>query len=348
MVSIEHVRLPLTASGRVSEAAAKPLDALSAATGISSTWLLVGALVIVLALLAGVLAVLLRRKRSAHSATTAVAADGPQDAALPSTSQITPPAPAGSLRLAVHQHIGKREDQQDSYVCTDPAAYGSQGVLAAVADGMGGLSNGAAVSEALVRTLEEGFRRSDPGCNSADLLLQLAIRANAQVAQLLRDKSRSGSTLVAAVIRGGVLHFFSVGDSRIYLYRGGGLIQLNREHVFQEELALRALNRELPLGRVRTDRQAHFLTSYFGIDRIPALDRNDEGIKLVSGDKLLLASDGVFGTLTAAQLEEALRKEPEEAASAIGAMIESAGAAYQDNNTAVILEYHSDAGREAL
>ena len=42
---MEHVRLPFAAHGRVSEAAAKPLAALSAATGISSTWLLVGALV---------------------------------------------------------------------------------------------------------------------------------------------------------------------------------------------------------------------------------------------------------------------------------------------------------------
>ena len=307
-----------------------------------SNGMLLGALGVVLVLLAAVLA-LLRRRRARNSETVA-AETAPADlsaekAPLPSTSEITAPAAKGSVRAAVHQHIGKREDQQDSYVCTDPAVYGARGVLAVVADGMGGLSNGRAVSQALVRCFEEGFLRADPTFCSADLLLQLAIRANAQVNGMLQGQERSGSTLVAAVIRGGLLHFLCVGDSRVYLYRGGGLIQLSREHIFQEELAVRALNREIPGSRVRADRQARSLTSYFGIGHIPALDRNDAGIKLISGDKILLASDGVFGTLTGQTLEALMAMEPEAAAQAMGERIAAADKRYQDNHTAVILEY---------
>lgn len=308
-----------------------------------SSGMLLGALGIVLALLAAVLVVLLRRRRTQKGGTAAVEpapADLPAEKApLPSTSEITAPPVKGSVRAAVHQHIGKREDQQDSYVCTDPAVYGARGVLAAVADGMGGLSNGRAVSQALVRCFEEGFLRADPTFGSADLLLQLAIRANAQVNGMLQGQERSGSTLVAAVIRGGLLHFLCVGDSRVYLYRGGGLIQLSREHIFQEELAVRALNREIPGSRVRADRQARALTSYFGIGHIPALDRNDAGIKLISGDKILLASDGVFGTLTDQTLEALMAMEPEAAAQAMAERIAAADKRYQDNHTAVILEY---------
>ena len=130
-----------------------------------------------------------------------------------------------------------------------------------------------------------------------------------------------------------------MGDSRVYLYRGGGLIQLSREHIFQEELAVRALNREIPGSRVRADRQARALTSYFGIGHIPALDRNDAGIKLISGDKILLASDGVFGTLTDQTLEALMAMEPEAAAQAMAERIAAADKRYQDNHTAVILEY---------
>ena len=67
------------------------------------------------------------------------------------------------VNVAVHQHIGSREDQQDSYGVSDPNAYGRSGVMAIVADGMGGLANGRAVSSALVRTFQDGFHYARPG-----------------------------------------------------------------------------------------------------------------------------------------------------------------------------------------
>lgn len=289
-----------------------------------SQWTLLGALGVTLALLIAVVALLIRGRRRAAGARRA---ESPME------------EPKGRLSVACWQDVGRRSTQQDSYLCTGVAAYPERGVLAAVADGMGGLSNGRAVSEALIRALEEGFSCLDPQLNGADLLLELAARLNAQINQMLRGQAQSGSTLAAAVIREGLLHFLSVGDSRVYLYRGGGLIQLTREHIFQETLAVRALNGEIPAGQIRANRQAHALSSYFGIGHIPALDRNDEGIRLKAGDKLLIASDGVFGPLTAAQMEEALRLPPKEAADALGALIAAANWPQQDNSTALVLEY---------
>lgn len=263
---------------------------------------------------------------------------------IPVTETVAAPAPAGGaprVNAAVHQHVGAREDQQDSYGVSDPNAYAQNGVMAIVADGMGGLANGRAVSSALVRTFQEGFRYARPGVDCADMLLDLATRANSGVNQMLRGAERSGSTLVAATVREGTLHFLTVGDSRIYLYRGGALLQLNREHIYQEELAVKALNQAVSQQQVRGDRQAHSLTSYFGIGRIPAMDRNYEGIRLVDGDKILLASDGVFGTLTQPQLESALSRNVTEAAKIIGEWVRTANRPHQDNNTAVVLEYRT-------
>lgn len=243
------------------------------------------------------------------------------------------------ILAAAHQHIGAREDQQDSYGVSEPNAYPEKGVIAVVADGMGGLANGRAVSSALVRSLLEGYANASPRQNGADLLLEQAVRANAGVNQMLRGQERSGSTLVSCVIRDGKLHFLTVGDSRIYLYRGGALIQLNREHIYQEELAVQSVNQQCALQQVRGDRQAHALTSYFGIGRMPAIDRNDEGLKLLDRDKILLASDGVFGTLTQEQMEAALAQDVKEAAKTMGEQIRAANRAHQDNNTAVVLEY---------
>ena len=243
------------------------------------------------------------------------------------------------ILASVHQHIGARGDQQDSYGVSEPGDYSNRGIIAIVADGMGGLANGRAVSSALVRGLLDGFRNSDPHMNPADLLLEQAVRANAGVNKMLQGQDRSGSTLVSCVIRNGYLNFLTVGDSRIYLYRGGALIQLNREHIYQEELATRAVNQSAPLQQVRGDRQAHALTSYFGIGTLPAIDRNDEGLKLLSGDKILMASDGVFGTLSQSQMEAALALDVNAAAKTMGELIRQANRPHQDNNTAVVLEY---------
>jgi len=298
-----------------------------------SNYIYTAAIVVLIAALAALVILLLRRKKPSRTAVESQGAEFTGD--FQEEAQLADPR----INAAVHQHIGARKDQQDSYGVSEPTQYGQKGIIAVMADGMGGLSNGRAVSAMLVRTLLEGFQNSNPRQNAADLLLEQAVRANVNVNQMLVGQERSGSTLVSCVIRNGYLHFLTVGDSRIYLYRGGALIQLNREHIYQEELAGKAVNQAVSLQQVRSDRQAHSLTSYFGIGRIPAIDRNDEGLKLLNGDKILLASDGVFGTLTQAQMEAALAQDVVAATRTMGELILNANRPHQDNNTAVVLEY---------
>ncbi len=299
--------------------------------------LLWGSLAVVFALLAAVIVVLLRRKNDAAPS----AAPKPQQTVpiVPAASQpVSSASPASApVQVAYYQHTGARENQQDSYAVSSPAGYDRQGVLAVVADGMGGLSNGSAVSAAVVRTFMDTFRSVQ--APAGEVLLEAAARANEHVNQMIQGGEKSGSTLVAAIIREGRLSFLSVGDSRIYLYRGGALLQLSREHAYREELAVRAVNHEIPIGRVRGDRQSQALTSFFGIGTIPQIDRNNEAIRLLSGDRLLLASDGVFGALTESQLEAALALELSESAKQIEALICQADLPHQDNHTAVIVQY---------
>ena len=294
--------------------------------------------VYVLAIVAvlAVAVVLIRKNRQKKMTSTTRIEESP----VPS-EEVSNAVESGEPRIlaAVYQHVGTREDQQDSYGVSEPADYREKGLIAVVADGMGGLANGRMVSSALVRSFISGFAKSDPRQNSADFLLEQAVIANSGVNQMLQGQDRSGSTLISCVIRNGYLHFLTVGDSRLYLYRGGAMIQLNREHIYQEELAVKAVNQLNSLQQVRGDRQSQALTSFFGIGRMPYLDRNDEGILLVDGDKLLLASDGVFGTLSRAQMSDALSKDVSTAAKSMGEMIRAANRKHQDNNTAVVLEY---------
>lgn len=256
-----------------------------------------------------------------------------------------------SVISAVVHGIGAREDQQDSYGTEEfdnPGNKEDHGILAVVADGMGGLSNGKEASSLVVDTCIQIFctERMYHSLGDAagqkkvpDVLLEMAREAVDRAARKFVSGERGGSTLVSAIIRNGFLSFLSIGDSRIYLYRGGALLQLNREHVYEEELVLEAVNGKISTEQTKTDPQAKALTSYLGQGNIFWLDRNREGIKLIVGDKILLATDGVFGTLSAEQIEQALQKTVTQAAEEIGTEIEKAGLSYQDNFTAVILEY---------
>ena len=95
----------------------------------------------------------------------------------------------------------------------------------------------------------------------------------------------------------------------------------------------------LPADRANYDAQAKSLTSYLGAGKITHLDRNQEGIKLLPKDRIILSSDGVFGTLTPEQMEEALKLPIAESAVKMRDMIEGIAKKHQDNYTALILEY---------
>ena len=243
------------------------------------------------------------------------------------------------FRIGKVHEIGARSDQQDSFFVSDDTGDGQKSVLAVVADGMGGLSNGGAVSSMVVRTCMEVFYQQPEVSSAQDTLLRMAMAANRQINLMLQGQIRSGSTLVSAIIKDGYLYFLTIGDSRIYLYRNGALLVLNREHVYQEEIALRVVNQADALERVKTDPQINSLTSYIGSGNLSHLDRNREGIKLKEGDKIILSTDGVFGTLSQDQMEDALRSEATEAAEQMRRMVMEADKPRQDNYTAVILEY---------
>ena len=238
--------------------------------------------------------------------------------------------------------IGQRDDQQDAYGLTDDKdilLYHRRGQFAVVADGMGGLSNGGEISSLAVKSCYNLFYELPEYKKPSDMLLEMAKAANYNVNMYLRNRQRSGSTLAASIIRDGYLYFLTIGDSHIYLYRNGGMFLLNREHVYREELALSAINGEVAMEQVKGDKQSKSLTSYLGVGEISHMDRNEDGIKLLAGDKILLCSDGVYGTISESQMEAALRQDVHSAVHQIQQMIENEDKPYQDNYTAVVLEY---------
>lgn len=176
-------------------------------------------------------------------------------------------------------------------------------------------------------------------CTLEQQLLMLVQSAAESVNELLGPSGygKSGSTLVMGLLRESSFSFLSVGDSRVCLYRQGILMQLNREHVYKNKLALTAINGEIPLQEVYGDSRGSGLTSFLGIGSLPYIDFPAEPVRLTAGDKLLLMSDGVYNALDNETLTKCLDEEPEEAAVKIREAIREMGYTNQDNYTAVII-----------
>lgn len=245
-----------------------------------------------------------------------------------------------SKKVSIGQvhHIGQRADQQDAF-----GIQSSQdGILAVVSDGMGGLSDGDKVSRKAVSVMMESvdLTAADPGENP----LYAALRnTNQQVIQMLGpDKLyKSGATLLAVIVQERGFHWLAVGDSRIYLYCAGHMFQLNREHIYMQKLIQQGVNGEISLQQSGSDSQKDRLVSFLGMGRLEQIDGSFRPVRLMSGDKLLLMSDGVFNTLSEEEIIQILEtsENGEEAADLLERRVIAAGNPRQDNFTCVILDF---------
>ncbi len=240
------------------------------------------------------------------------------------------------------QHIGKRDSQQDSFGISDlsnKALCSEKGLLAIVADGMGGLANGAEVSALVTRSMLGQFTERPFALDPSQELLNILCQTNKEVNLFLKDcREKSGSTVVAAAIKDMKLHWVSVGDSRICLVRKGVLFQINREHTYASELDQKAALGEITFEKARSDPQRNALTSYIGMGALEKIDRSIRALQLVAEDRILLMSDGVFGTLSDDEILSAMQLSPHESAMELEKLILQKNKGGQDNFTAILIE----------
>ena len=245
---------------------------------------------------------------------------------------------------------GGRARNEDNYlVCQgaearyrsgdDEAVEGvdSFGILIAVADGMGGHEDGDLASSAAVRAMARLFKRgptAEPERHLHRFVLDAHRRLHAKVAEL--GPVKMGTTLTVIWILDGKAAWCHVGDSRLYLFRDGTLVQVTTDHT-RAEFARRD-------GRA-VDSDGPFLAQNFvygsrgfGDDQGIRIDAGtDTGtLNLRSGDRLLLCSDGLSGAVENHRIGDALRETPEPQASAT-ALMERALASGSDDNVTVVV-----------
>jgi serine/threonine protein phosphatase PrpC len=238
-------------------------------------------------------------------------------------------------------HIGRRANQEDSFAISDltnDKLCRTNGVLAVVADGMGGLADGEVVSAGVTSSIMREFPSLSSSWTPPQKLHYLVEKASdAGNAVTGGVKNHGGSTMIAALVTNGNLWFASVGDSRICLVRGGSLIPLTRAHIYETDLYRKAAGYGTSFEAAAADSQRGALTSYIGMGELEHVDCSQQPLALLPGDWVILMTDGVFNELTGEEISGALYGNAPDSAERIEKMVMAKGDPHQDNFTAVLL-----------
>ncbi len=248
-------------------------------------------------------------------------------------------------RIYASSIIGTRKYQQDSYafIATD------KGSIAVVCDGMGGLEGGEKASRTAVNVLMTDFLREVPVSSGASFFYKSAVKADQRVYRIADRNGKplgAGTTMVSVLINGNMLHWLSVGDSKIYLIRNNAMHCLVREHNYRQ-----MLNEHLQSGRITPEKyrqesvKADALTSFIGIGELKLIEINHQPFELLDGDVILLCSDGLYRSLKETQILAIIKDNYFDYGRAVKVLTDTAlrySKGSQDNTTAVVVNYCSE------
>ncbi len=270
-------------------------------------------------------------------------------------------APTRGMDVAGSTDIGNvREQNEDTFLIADlgrwlevrsaslavPEAQrrtaGPKGTLMMVADGMGGHGGGEVASAVAVDAIAQFALyampwMTEPDDESEKVLLEKLGDAMTgcqarleQVAQRKRiDQFKPGTTLTIAYALWPKLYVAHAGDSRLYLYREGELVQITTDHTVGQ--ALRESG-AIPDGPSRFD---HILVNVVG-GGAKQVKAEAHSLSLAPGDRVLLCSDGLTGHVADRRIADELRAA-ESAALACERLIAAAKAGGGLDNITVIV-----------
>jgi serine/threonine protein phosphatase PrpC len=206
-----------------------------------------------------------------------------------------------------------------------------------VADGMGGHAAGEVASALAINRL-----RSLTGLaavHSDDVVDALASANLDILAAVAQDRARTGmGTTVAGVgvvVVGGTEHWmvFNIGDSRVYRFAEGQLVQVSQDH--SEVAELQAAGRITAL-EAAVHPLRNVVTRSLGTDPGPVADL--WVFPPVAGERFLVCSDGLTLEVGDEQISDALASEqdPQAAAELLVRLAVDAGG--RDNVTAVVVD----------
>jgi serine/threonine protein phosphatase PrpC len=224
--------------------------------------------------------------------------------------------------------------------------YTHRSSLFLLMDGMGGHPQGEVAAQLTLQTISALFQKeAKPQLADVAAFLELAVlAAHRQILRYAIEKSMLDSprtTIVAAVVQSGSATWIHCGDSRLYWVRQGELLMRTRDHSFIEkgQKAAAGLKAHQRLNR-------NVLFTCLGSPTKPVFDIAGP-VALQQGDKLMLCSDGVWGSLSEDDIIYDLGHKPVD--QAVPDLVEKAlhkAGDSSDNVSCLALEWETPDGSE--
>ena len=229
-------------------------------------------------------------------------------------------------------HVGMlRQQNEDSFV--------AQPDVFVVADGMGGHNAGEVASALAV----DGMRAAaQAGFASPEAVVAAIGAANSAIHRAsggLTEQRGMGTTLTTVVPLAASatepqrMVVANVGDSRVYLWRGGELKQVSADHSYVQELLTEGY---ISADEARVHPRRNIVTRALGIEG----DVNADSwvLPMIVGDRYVLCSDGLVDEVDDEQLARMLRETPDPQTAAnrlVAAANENGG---RDNVTVIVVD----------
>jgi protein phosphatase len=228
-------------------------------------------------------------------------------------------------------------------------------LFAVVADGIGGHRAGEIAAELAVDHISQVIAESD-GHRPKKILeraIHEASEAIADHAASTTEKKGMGATCACVWVIGDKAYIATVGDSRIYLLRGGRIQQLTTDHTWvQEAIEKNILSPE----QAREHPNVHVIRRYLGSPDPPEVDfrlrlydseadalaEGNQGMKILPGDIFLICSDGLTDLVWNDEIAEAIRSKtnPKAAAQELIDIANQRGG--HDNITVILINVPRD------
>ena len=238
---------------------------------------------------------------------------------------------------------GAMSVQQDEYGVSERELYPARGRMAVVSDGVGGLQGGEQFSRLAVREMLAVHGSDEPDRDLCERLADAYLSARRKALDFERTSGlEGGATVVAALMQGDECAFLSVGDSRIYLLRGGGLIQLNREQTMGHRLDELAVLGLTPREAAEHSKYRNALANNLCEEEDLPWDQCPRPFKLRDGDKLALMTDGIFKALDEDDISRAMALPGGEGAMAMSRAVKARDLPKQDNYTVLVVAVNNN------
>jgi len=225
-------------------------------------------------------------------AAVAPAAKPPEGAPAAGASQAAPAVKALTLDAFWATDVGRARDHNEDAIGgpLPDAPTAARGHLFIVADGMGGHNAGEVASNEAAKRVYQRYY-SDGEANVFRSLERIMGRVNDELyqqAQANPAQRGMGTTMTAFVIKDNHLTAAHVGDSRLYLIRGGKIEQVTHDHSWVEEQVRAG---ELTRLQAESHPQRNVITR--ALATAPDVRVDPFELDLQAGDILVFCSDGL-------------------------------------------------------